>query len=104
MQYEQQDKGENGSAKEAVRKLRSAQMDLQEALATVAEANPNLRRVALRGSASRPGFGLLTLGCIIVVIGDDQDEADRHCKEMADQGCSCQSTGPAECECDCGGV
>jgi hypothetical protein len=105
MQYEEMKYEEpNERAKDAVRQLRSAQKALQEALQGVAEINPKLKRIELRGSAARSVAGPIELGCVIIVVGDDQDEADRHCKEMQDQGCSCQSTGPATCECDCSGV
>jgi hypothetical protein len=100
MQYEHQ----NERAQEVVRQLRAAQRSLQEALGRVAEVNPRLQRIELRGFATRPAFGPIELGCVIIVIGDDQDEADRHCMELSGQGCSCQSTGPATCECDCTGM
>lgn len=90
--------------KEAATKLRSAQKNLLEVLREVAEINPHLKNIEFRGSARRPIRGAVNFGCIITVEGDSQGEADRHCMEMSDQGCSCQSVGPSVCECDCTGL
>lgn len=103
MEYEDREDRKK-RVKEAARLMYSTQKVLQELIGRAMELNPGLTQVEFRGTGSRRLGAPLTLGCVIVVNGDTQEEAEEHCNDMAEQGCICTSTGPTQCECDCGPV
>ena len=87
------------------RDIRAAARSLEQSLSRIVAGRANFASIEVRVSVRKSGGGGgPTLGCIIVVIGETQEDADKHCMEMQEQGCICQSTGPNTCECDCSPV
>jgi hypothetical protein len=88
------------------RDIRGAARSLEQSLSRILAGRANFASIEVRVSVRKIGGSgrAPELGCVVVVIGDTQEDADRHCMELQEQGCICRFTGPNTCECDCSPV